>query len=501
MKKYLTILKVLIISLSISFTSCTSLEEDPVGLLIPENFFSTIEDLDAGVVASLRPLLRGNSWDGLSVREWSLTAGADDLTSHRGYNKQRILDFDEFIVNSENVDNKLTWRSLYASIGAANLVIENKENVTTNIALRDQIVGQAYFIRAFAYYRAVRWWGDIPLVLTTSIEGTFDVSRTSTKEVYEQIIADAKAAESILPKTWSEIGRPTLGAAKTLLANVYLSMSGWPLKEDHLADAKLKAKEVMNLGVYSLQPSFGNLWFYDNRNNDEQIFNLQTARNLGTPFSTYTSLPYNQFEENGWNDYAAQPEFLAIFPDDERKFATFKEHFVVKRGGVVVDGVTIQKGDSVRWQDSRDKKPGIRKFSSSGTDARTHVGGALHPIFRYAEVLLIYAEVTGPTPEGYAAINKIRRRANGLDINTPNALIDLQIGLSVDDFRKEVIKERAWEFAFEGKRWHDLVRTETVESANNNHPFAGGVSKNNYLMPIPADEILINPNITQNTGY
>ena len=99
------------------------------------------------------------------------------------------------------------------------------------------------------------------------------------------------------------------------------------------------------------------------------------------------------------------------------------------------------------------------------------------------------------------AINKIRRRANGMDINTPNPSVDLPLGLSIDDFRKEVIKERAWEFAFEGKRWPDLVRTETVEAVNANHPFAGPATKQNYLMPIPAEEILANPNLTQNTGY
>ncbi len=500
MKKYSLIIKIWLCTLLLN-TSCTNLEESSTGLLSPDNFFSTVEDLDTGVASSLRALLRGNAWDGLSVRGWTLTAGADDLTSHRGYNKQRILDGDEFTMNSENVDVKLTWKSLYASIASANLVIANKDNVTKDIKRRDEVVGQAYFVRSLSYFYLVRWWGEVPLVLEPSIKGLSEITRSSIKNVYDQIIADATIAENTLPKSWNEVGRPNVYAAKTLLANVYLTMSGWPLKEDNYAKAALKAKEVITSGAFKLEPKFADLWAYDNRNGQEQIFNLQTAIAEGAAFSTYTSLPYNQWEESGWRDYAAQPEFFMAFPNDERKDATFKSEFVVKRNGVIVNGVPVPKGGKVKWEDSIDKKPGIKKYSDAGTDKRTHVGGALHPIFRYAEVLAIFAEASGPTPEAYTYINQIRRRANGLNINTPNASVDLTPGLSVDDFRKAVLKEKSWEFAFEGKRWHDLVRTETVEAVNVNHPFAKTPTKNDYLMPIPADERLINPNLTQNPGY
>ncbi|PKP20305.1 MAG: hypothetical protein CVU05_09405, partial [Bacteroidetes bacterium HGW-Bacteroidetes-21] len=103
------------------------------------------------------------------------------------------------------------------------------------------------------------------------------------------------------------------------------------------------------------------------------------------------------------------------------------------------------------------------------------------------DVQKIFAEAkneTLPTPDAevYEAINKIRRRANGLDINTPNISVDLA-GLSKDGFRNAVLSERAWEFAFEWKRWHDLVRTERVQEANANHPFIdpSKITKNNYL--------------------
>lgn len=499
MKNNIAFYKILGMALIISALSCTSLDEETTGLLTPENFFATVKDLDAGVVASFRPLLRGNDgFDGLSVRGHTLNAGADDLTSIRGSNKERILDFNDFIFNTENLDVQLTWKSLYTSIAASNLVISSSDNVTENQEQRDKIVGQAYFMRALGYYYLVRWWGGVPLVLEIDIEKASEMERSSVKQVYDQILSDAMAAEKVLPETWDQVGRPTLGATKTLLANVYLSMSGWPLKEDHYAAAAQKAKEVIDMGMYSLEPSFVELWAYENRNGQEQIFNLQTAREEGVQFSSYTLLPFNPYEERGWYDYASEINFFNEFPDDTRKPVTFKSEFEVKRNGITVNGTDIPVGDFINWKDSRDGLPMINKFSSGGTTDRTHVGGALHPIFRYAEVLLIYAEASGPTPEAYEQINMVRRRANGLDINTPNASVDLTPGLPQNDFIKAVLQERAWEFAFEGKRWYDLVRREMVEEANQDDPNVQTPTKDNYLMPIPALERLVNPNIKQN---
>lgn len=487
--------------LLLSLISCESLTEDPKDFIEPKNFFTTVDDLDAATVAAFRPLLRGEGWDGLSVRSWTLVAGADDLTSNRGLNKDRILEFDDFKVSSDNVDVKLTWKSLYASIAAANLVISNKENVKSEIEKRDRIVGQAHYIRALSYFYLVRFYGGVPLMLEPSLDGVMDKTRASVEEVYNQIIADAEEAGKVLPevKSWDDApGRPTLGAVQTLLANVYITMAGWPLKQTAMYEqAATMANSVMQSGVYALEESYENLWAYDNRNGKEQIFNLQTAREFGAPYTSYTSLPYNPIEENGWRDFACEIAFFNSFPDDERKPVTFKTVFVNPGTGL-----------ETPWENSVDGKPAINKYSSTGTDGlRTHLGGALFPVFRYAEVILIYAEsineTDGPTADAYNAINMIRRRANGLDINTPNATVDLTEGLSKEDFRDAVLRERSYEFAYEQNRWFDLVRREMVKEANANHPFINPeiITSDNYLAPIPGVEREINPKLTQNPGY
>ncbi|MEM8896128.1 MAG: RagB/SusD family nutrient uptake outer membrane protein, partial [Bacteroidota bacterium] len=109
-------------------------------------------------------------------------------------------------------------------------------------------------------------------------------------------------------------------------------------------------------------------------------------------------------------------------------------------------------------------------------------------ILRFSDILLVYAEAQGPTAEGYAAVNRIRTRAG---------LPDLPSGLSISEFRTAVVQERAWELAFEGKRFYDLRRTNSIESAFAN---AGQsnllvVSENLYTYPIPDLEIILNPNI------
>jgi len=136
------------------------------------------------------------------------------------------------------------------------------------------------------------------------------------------------------------------------------------------------------------------------------------------------------------------------------------------------------------------------KFRDPGAVEETAAGND-HYLYRYADVLLIFAEAdnqvnNGPTPAAYEAVNQVRRRGYGVDINTPNASVDLPAGLNEADFDELVFRERGYEFMAEGKRWFDLVRTGRWETVI---PAAGKPLPSQLQFPLPDDELQNNPAI------
>uniref|UniRef100_UPI00356620E1 RagB/SusD family nutrient uptake outer membrane protein n=1 Tax=Mariniphaga sediminis TaxID=1628158 RepID=UPI00356620E1 len=296
----------------VSMLSCEDLVEDPRAELTPENFFQTEDDLAAAVSACFFPFM-GHSWQGFDVRGFSLEAGDDQYTSRQGSNKERVLEFDEFGVTSGNVDIANSWQMIYQSIAACNAVINNGAGIEMDEEKKQQYLGQAYFVRSLMYFYLVRWYGNIPLVLELiEGEGT-DIIRTDKEIVYQQIIDDAKMAENKLPKSWVDGGRPTLGAAKTLLSSIYLVSAGWPMnKTENYLLAAQKAKEVIEMGVYDLFDSYEDIWLLENENKKEWIFAMQGSINGGTP--SKFGQPFMPPEESGWVDYFSEPHFFHIFP-------------------------------------------------------------------------------------------------------------------------------------------------------------------------------------------
>lgn len=476
---------IFILTVFISLWGCNDLIEEPKSILSQESFFTSESDLNASVIACYSPLM-GN-WNGLMIRTWALHMGADDMTSARGFNKERLLEFDEFRISSNNSDNQLTWQTLYEVIAATNLVIANYEKVPMDVEKRDELVAQSYFLRAYCYFSAVRYWGDIPLITSPVEDGGLNIVRSPKEEVYEVILSDLDFAEQNLPIEWpGEPGAATLGAAKTLLADVYLTMAGWPLKQtDKYALAAQKAKDVLELDIYGLMPDFKDNFNIATKNNQEHIWNFQ-AVSAASYWSKF-GISFKPLDEGGWHDYLAEVKFFENFPDNRRKDMTYYTEF--KRG-------------RLHWSESIVGLPCFQKYWDEDHSDKDQINGDhLYPVYRYAEILLIYAEAQnkvngGPDQSCYDAVNAIRKRANN------GVADDAPIGLNEADFDKLVFDEKGWEFTAEQKRWHDLVRKELVEKYNEDNPFFSKVlTKDNYIFPIPATEREINPKLTQNKGY
>lgn len=450
-------------------TACSDsfLEETPKGSLTTVNFYASAGDLEMAEAAL------AVTFNGAFNQVVSSYYGGDDITSKRAGNKIDFSDFDVFNANSSNSRMTSWWNYFYATIKSANSLINNYENaVTATEAERNNAAGHGYFMRAISYFYLTRTWGAIPM----PTEATIDNSRpnAAVEDIYALIVSDLQMAETLLPNHWSGNASqngidifPTSGTAKALLANVYLTMAGWPLNQtDKYGLAAAKAKEVIDgkgTWGYDLVPDFRDLWKIDNKFNSEAVFacyysndvsswNWENGNMMGpNPFAP-------DYEEGGWDDGYGEISFYNGFPAGPRKEGTYQMEYYVKNDPT----------DVVTWENTLQKHPYFLKYRDDNSyDWSTHKandwwGSATTFIIRYPEVLLTYAEAkamsSGVDASAYDAINQVRKRA-GLEDLTP--------GLSQTDFRDAVIAERGWEFAAEvGIRWFDLVRTETVAEAN-----------------------------------
>jgi hypothetical protein len=472
--------------------SCANLDESPDGLLTPETFYQTTQDLNAATVAAYRPFMEFY----LNAQGGIPTMGGDDVTSREGSNKLPYRSFDKF-TPSPNFQWLLqhNWEPLFKTIFYANAVINNFENVEESFS-RDAIAAEAYFLRGWAYFQLVRTFGPVPIV-TGNASG--DEPRSPEEEVYELIISDLTWAEDRLPASWfGEPGRATKWACKSLLAKVYITTAGWPLKRTgNYALAAGKAQEVLDGSTHRLLDDFSELWNPNNPNNKESVLAVQACENCGD-WGLSNRMPYSiaaEAEEGGWDDYYAEISFFEDYPDGPRKDATFQTTF----------------SGNVSWENTSQKHPYYSKTRGYET---AKISSLNEYVIRFADVVLLFAEAqnkaTGADAAAYEALNSIRRRAAGLDPDIPDSSVDLS-GLSPDAFHDAVLDERAWELCAEWERWFDMVRNQIVARATSDRAFSqelelnGAVDVNSeasfepfYYAPIPQNEILLRPDWQQN---
>ena len=234
-------------------------------------------------------------------------------------------------VNNGNVINQRTdavnpgfetvWRSSYNAIANANLAIDRIPGVSMDEGQKKSLLGEAYFLRAFFYYHLVRLYGDVPLV-TKPVEVTSPdlyPARSPVKEVYDLIISDLTAAKAAGLPTTDQTGKVSLGAVKTLLASVYLTTAGFPLKVSaNYAKAATEAKDVLSL--YTLFDNYAYLHDNAHKNQGELIFQSQYMVGIKDNQIPQLTLPFN-LPVGAYNDHlgAMIPtnEFFNSYEDDD----------------------------------------------------------------------------------------------------------------------------------------------------------------------------------------
>jgi len=509
----------------LSLVGCQDLEEDPKSELTPGNYLNNEVEMEGAVASMYSAFALSTSGYGTTFKQTSYF-GSDDITTDPGLNKANMRDFDRFAGTSDNPWSNRQWTAPWSTITQANFILDNIEGVTASQTYLDEAAGQAYFMRGMCYYYMVRTYGKVPIVVSSIFDLSVQPDRAPVQDVYSLIISDLKMAETLLPRSFdSQPGKATDLAATSLLADVYLTMTGHPLNDtSKYVLSAAAAKTVMGADAYTLVASYAEV--FQTNGNSEAIFatwhNVDGGMRNRAFGSTATPLEEKAASgSGGWQDFYAEITFFENAPVCSRTDDTFYTTLKIRQD----DGTT----NLVDWDDlsTRVRHPYYQKFRAGLGDGVVETDTEIleinpstnknFDVIRYPAVLLNYAESSamagsGPTAESYAAINEVRNRA-GLPPLTP--------GLSQIDFRDAVVYERAYEFAAEfGIRWFDIVRLQLlpevlaarnkdvliidgVEIPRENPPSAAVLADetNFYLAPIPNNEMSRNPDWDQNPGY
>lgn len=520
---------IIFISSIFLFGSCEDiLREEPKSSISVENFFRSEDDALAaanGMYDVLRYMYRSYVFRMDEVPSDDVLPGPQAAADEHS--------MEDYIFDPENRAFIITWQYHFWGITRANSIIQNVPGINMEEEIKNRILGEANFFRAFCYFKLVRYFGEVPVITRVFDDlESLDVPRDPIADVYRQIIEDLQYAETNLPATYpaSGFGRATSGAAKTLLVKVYLtraaldpSVSGSTPEIDYQLAAN-KAKEVIDAGNYMLEPKYADIFDINKKYTQrEVIFAWDALGGLGIGSGeggeyTRSLLPrtFSDIILNGPGRFYYQPEpetyYMYEIGDDRRDVNLLFGETGHRINFINLNGDTLwldKNGDSINV---KVEAPHIWKYKDfdaeySGDD------GNLFPILRYADVLLMYAEAlneinNGPTQEALDAINQVRERARNKQVDEEG--IPLFWGHLPDytmedfgnkgEFLNAIIDERRWELAFEGHRRLDLLRwgklIETLKEKGNQN-----IQEHHTLFPVPQQERDANPMLSQNPGY
>ena len=431
---------------------CNSILDTHPSTTIPEGTAISDAPSARAAVAGMYTSLQSTSSYGEELLEFGdlSSDNADNVGTFTSY-----LEADRNDLHSNNASIFDIWVSAYDGINRANEIITRVPAVQgLDDTEKEQIMGEAYFVRALDYHNLVKLFGGVPIKLTptTSVSDIGNVSRNSVAEVYTQIHKDLDSAGAFVTNE-EPATQATVGAVAALRARV-------ALYEGDNAGAVAAADSVEALGI-DLASNYGDLFpSTPGGAPAEDIFVIDAALTQEN-FISYDYLSV----------YELAPSFKLMKIYDPALTSAHLEAFTS----------TDARGQWNIFIDEDDDPHGNKFRSIVGTDPI--------PVIRFAEVLLIRAEAQARLnhfPEAVADLNRVQDRA-GATLFVLGAHTQADIIQAISD-------ERQKELAFEGDRWPDLVRLGVAATVLDIDP-------NQTLYPIPAREIAVSPTLTQNPGY
>lgn len=492
MKKHIIrLLSLLVLFFAAAGCQNDFLEVQPQGEINAENYFQTADHAVWAVNAVYNQL---RTWDVTAFPYLAMTDIVSDDATKGSFpaDAQRIATFDNFTYGPSFPEEiRGVWRGYYRGVFRANSAIDGIPKAQMDETLRSRLIGEAKFLRAYFYFNLVRWFGDIPLIDRQLTEAEFYTQARAPKaEIYNLIIQDLKDAIEVLPEKnqypTADMGRVTKGAARGILAKVYLTIGDF-------VNAEKYALEVINSTQYALLPQYNRIFLPEGENSSESVFEIQATAledsyNGATAWNMIQGVRGNP--NLGWGFNLPSDDLVAAYESgDPRRDATilYVGEVLPDGSGIVQDNLDIlnERYSQKAWTPNH---PGLQDNGPSNIR-----------ILRYADVLLIAAEALNENDKPAQAliyINLVRARARGT--RPPSVVPALTITDKVQ-LRQAIWRERRVELAMEQQRWFDLVRTG---QATTKLVPLGFVAGKHELFPIPQSEIdLTGGIISQNPNY
>ncbi len=468
-------------TLGIALTSCDSfLDKEPLSQIIDESADTasvyTGADAETGIAAVYSGMKTSQSE--LFFLDHYVNGDAQSDNSYAGADNPDNFQIDDYKISSTNRNISRDWKYFYGLIGTCNGVIERTPKaVGLDAGRRDEIIGEASFMRGFLYFGMVQLWGGVPIVTKPVPEITSDnfaevysilyPDSKTQDEVYTQIINDLTTAVNQAPTAYGPTKmRGTKAAAHAILAKVYATRQpvDWNKVSEH-ADAVIASG-------FSLLPSYEQLWDGMHENSAESIFELDCIG--GATGSNWGS---SMFVGKDWKKFNTPTHDLVDLFDAE-------QDMVRKNSSILFQKIT--SWTDVNWDISN--YPFCYKMrNTNGTQNQI--------LLRLADILLLKAEALTELGQLDAVsgaqyyVNLVRSRAKLAPTTATTA----------DALRTAIAKERRLELAFEGHRWYDLKRTgKAIETMT---ALGYTLNENKLLFPIPQGERDKNINLKQNPGY
>ncbi len=492
-----------ILTAVIFFSACEKqLDITPKSNLVLGNFFETVEDFELALNGAYDPIAVhqldrgfGTYFKGLMMMG---RAGTDEMYVNQGFWDATGKEVSNYTYSAFSRIPNSVWQMQYVGISRCNIVIGKIKNTSVEIQAdtRNRILGEASFLRGFYYFQLARYFGGVPIITDETNLNEFRNIRSTLAETYQRVIDDYETAIENLPVS-NEPGRANYYSAKSLLAKAYLQMAGEPMKDaSAAAKAAQYAKEVIDAGVYDLEPVYKDIFSLTHEHGAEYIFSAEyiASDNEGGQVATWDGPPGRYTNTIAYSICRAMPELYRSYQTGDLR----RDYNIVDYLVIDAEGNTEPTNDGIyyayKWR--HDPNPATRGYATEWQSPFNF------PITRFADVLLVYAEAQcrqagSPNADAYAAINRVRQRAGLSNL----------AGLSGADFLTAVLNERKWELCFEGHRWTDLARygllVSAVQSTGEGNPIAAANIKDHHvLFPIPDREIKIsNGDLEQNPGY